>query len=192
MTVLAITTDTTNQLIAAGAALGGTIIGGLITFFTTVWQTRKSREAELAAGRRARAAEILGQVRVFLTDIDPVRIEVNLNAATTPNQLDALGARLDTLREKLATFAATFDDDQIMGRATQLEVALFNTNHHVRWLAGDRLKDRDATAARDHARLWHEQARLLVSIVLDLVRGRDVAELGAQLDPQVEKIPPVL
>jgi hypothetical protein len=47
----------------AGAALAGTIIGGLITFFTR----SAERKAEAEAARRARVAEFIGRVRTFLT-----------------------------------------------------------------------------------------------------------------------------
>jgi hypothetical protein len=81
MGLLALDTGTTNQLIAAGAALGGAIIGGVVAFATTLLQNRQAREArevEGASARRGRAAEILGRARVFLTDVDPARIGINV------------------------------------------------------------------------------------------------------------------
>jgi hypothetical protein len=194
MSVLALASDTTNQLIAAGAALGGAIIGGLLTFMTALIQNRQAREAreaEAANARRARAGEILGRVRVFLTDVDPARIGINVNKETTPNQLEALGVRLNVLRDELAMFAASFDDDAVMTRIAQLEVALFNTFNQSSWHASDLLRNRDALVSLEVAQGWHGQAGLLVRIVLELVRGRDVADLEAALakiDPKAKAL----
>lgn len=196
--VLALASATTNQLITAGAALGGAIIGGLITLRTTAIQNRyarEAREAEAASARRARAAEILGRVRVFLTDVDPARIGINVNAETTPQQLEALGVRLNVLRDELSMFAVSFDDGTVMGRTGQLEVALFNTFHHSGWHASDLLRNRDALVSLEVAQRWHLQAALLAGIVLDLVRGRDVTEFEdalAKIDPAAKDLPQVL
>jgi hypothetical protein len=192
---LALASETTNLLITAGAALGGAIIGGLITLWTTAIQNRharEAREAEAGSARRARAAEILGRARVFLTDVDPARIGINVNAEATPKQLEALGVRLNVLRDELSMFAASFDDDAVMARTAQLEVALFNTFHHASWHASDLLRNRDALVSLEVAQRWHGQAGLLVRIVLELVRGRDVADLEAalaEIDPAAKDLP---
>jgi hypothetical protein len=196
MGLLALDTGTTNQLIAAGAALGGAIIGGVVAFATTLLQNRQAREArevEGASARRGRAAEILGRARVFLTDVDPARIGINVNQDTTSKQLEALGVRLNVLRDELSMFAGSFDDDAVMGRTAQLEVALFNTFHHSTWHPSHLLRNRDALASLEVAQRWHHQALILV-MVLELVRGRDIADLEAALvknDPKAAELPPV-
>jgi hypothetical protein len=48
-------------------------------------------------------------------------------------QLDELRIRLDVLRNELSMFAATFDDDDVMARTAQLEVALFNPFNQASW-----------------------------------------------------------
>jgi hypothetical protein len=74
-------------------------------------------------------------------------------------------------------FAGADEDDRVMARIGELEVALFNTLHWVRWHASDLLNNRDALDSLSDAQWWHARATALVRIVLDLVRGRDVAEL---------------
>jgi hypothetical protein len=59
---------------AAVAAIGGAFIGTVGTLDATWLQNRHAegeRKATAAAASRHRAAEILGRVRTFLTDIDP-------------------------------------------------------------------------------------------------------------------------
>jgi hypothetical protein len=180
MNLLAVTADTTNQLIAAGAALGGAIIGGVITLIGTVLQNRHAtgeRKAEAATARRERAAAVLGRVRTFLTDANPERVGINVNAERTPQELDALSVRLSALRDELSMFAGADEDDRVMAWTAELEIALFNTLHSVRWHAGDLLRNRDARASLSDAQWWHLRATALVRIVLDLVRGRNVAQL---------------
>jgi hypothetical protein len=180
MDVLGLAPETTNQLIAAGAALGGPIIGGVITLIGTVLQNRharRERQAEAAAARRERAAAILGRVRTFLTDANPERIGINVNAERTPQELEELSARLGALRDELSMFAGADEDDRVMAQTAELEVALFNTLYWVRWHASDLLRHRDPLDSLRTAQHWHLRATALVRIVLDLVRGRDVAEL---------------
>jgi hypothetical protein len=181
---LTLANDSTTALIAAGAALGGTIIGGLITFGTAWFQTRDARAqraAEAAAARRDRAAAILGRVRTFLTDIEPARIGINVNPETTPQTMEALALRRDTLREELSIFAAAAEDDRLMDRAGKLEVALFNVYHWVHWHAHDMLRHAGGLHSLHMAEWEHAKATVLVRIVHDLVRGRDVAEAEAAL-----------
>ena len=181
MNVLALAADTSSQVITAGAALCGAIIGVLGTLATTVWQDRRAqavRKADAETARRERAAAILGRVRTFLTDADPVRIGINVNPETTPQALEALKGRLDTLRDELSVFGAAADDDRVMVRAAELEVALFSTFHFVTWHAHDLLGHvNNVLRSLERAQLWHLKANTLVTLVLDLVRGREVAEL---------------
>jgi hypothetical protein len=185
MDVLAVSAETTDRLITAGTVLAGAIIGGLITVFVTWLQNRHARserKAEAQVARRARAAAVLGRARTFLTDITPERIGINVDPQATPEQLQALKARLDTLRDELSVFAAADDDEAVMSRAAELEVALFNTFHWVSWHASDLLRHRDAMDSLRRAQQAHLRATTLIRIVLDLVRGRDVSELDAQLE----------
>ena len=180
MSVLAVAAETTNQLIAAGAALGGAIVGGVITLIGTVLQNRHAtgeRQAEAAKARRERAAAVLGRVRTFLSDATPERVGINVNAERTPQELEALSVRLSALRDELSMFAGADEDDRVMARTAELEVALLNTLHWVSWHASDLLRNRDALDSLSAAQWWHVRATALVRIVLDLVRGRDVAEL---------------
>jgi hypothetical protein len=182
--VLALAAETTSALIAAGAALGGTVIGGLITLFTARLQNRHARaerQAEAAAARRARAAEIIGRVRTFLTDIDPARVGFNVNPETTPDEMKALAGRLNTLRDELSVFSAAADDDRVMAATAKLEVAVFNTFNRVSWHARDLLTHGGGPDSYNAAHLEHLRAMTLVRTVLDLVRGRDVVELETQL-----------
>jgi hypothetical protein len=192
VTSLALATGTANQLIAAGAVVTGAIIGGLITLFTTRQQNqhaREERETAAQAARRARAAEILGRVRTFLTDAHPERIGFNVNPETTPKVLEALKVRLNTLRDELSIFAAGADDDRVLNRAAELEVSLFNTVHSVSWHASDLLSHRDLEPTYSQAMREHLRASILVRIVLDLTRGRDTAELEAELHRVDEQSP---
>lgn len=178
--VLALASDTTNLLIAGGLTLAGVVIGGVITLIGIPLQhryARRERQAEAAAARRERAAAILGRVRTFLTDAAPERIGINVNAERTPQEIDELSARLSVLRDELSMFAGADEDDRVMAQTADLEVALFNTLHWVRWHAGDLLRHRDAIESLSTAQWWHARATALVRIVLDRVRGRDVAEL---------------
>jgi hypothetical protein len=180
----AFASETTTQLIAAGAALGGVIIGGVITLIVTVLQNRHARSERLAAAavaRRDRAAVVLGRVRTWLNDVTPERIGINVNAERTPQELDALSVRLNSLRDELSVFALADEDDRVMDRAGRLEIALFNTFHQVSWHASDLLRNRDALGSLDIARWWHLRATILVRMVLDLVRGRDVAKIESAL-----------
>jgi hypothetical protein len=85
--------------------LGAAAIGAVAAIEGVVLQSRyasaERREATVAA-RRVRAAEILGRVVTFLTDIEPARIGFNVNQATTPEQMKALAVRLNTLRDERA------------------------------------------------------------------------------------------
>lgn len=85
------------------------------------------------AARRARTAQVLGRARVFLTDADPDRLGINVNAEATPKLIEALEARLNVLRDEVSVFAAEADDDHLTTRAAELEVALFNALH---WASG--------------------------------------------------------
>jgi hypothetical protein len=184
MDLVALAPETTSALIAAGAALGGTVIGGLITLFTARLQNRHARaerQAEAAAARRARAAEILGRVRTFLTDLDPARVGFNVNPETTPDEMKALAGRLNTLRDELSVFSAAADDDRVMAATAKLEVALFNTFNRVSWHARDLLTQGGGLDSYNAAHREHLRATTLVRIVLDLVRGREVVELETQL-----------
>jgi hypothetical protein len=99
-----------------------------------------------------------------------------VNAERTPKELDALSARLDSLREELSMFAGADEGDRVIARRAELEAALSNTFHQVSWHASDLLRNRDALGSLGIARWWHLRATTLVRVVLDLVRGRDVAE----------------
>jgi hypothetical protein len=66
---------------------------------------------------------------------------MNVNPVTTPEKMEALRLRLDTLRDELSVFSAAADDDR-MNRTAEFEVALFNTFHKVSWHASDLLRDR--------------------------------------------------
>jgi len=136
--VLLLAADTTTLI----AALGGTLIGGLISLLATWLQNRyarSQRQAEAVAARRARAAEILGRVRIFLTDVEPARVGFNVNAERTPVEMEALAGRLNMLRDELSVFSAGADDDQVMDATAKLEVALSNTFNRVSWHARDLL-----------------------------------------------------
>jgi hypothetical protein len=89
-----------------------------------------------------------------------------------------LTVRLNALRDELSMFAGADEDDRVMARTAELEVALFNTLHWVKWHASDLLRYRDGVLdSLSDAQWWHARATALVRIVLDLVRGRDVKEL---------------
>jgi hypothetical protein len=110
---------------------------------------------------------------------------MNVNPVTTPEKMEALRLRLDTLRDELSVFSAAADDDRheqngrIRSRAVQ-HVPLGE-------LACERPpKRQDAVDPYNAAEEVHLKALTLVRIVLDLVRGRDVAQLEAQLR-QLEK-----
>lgn len=184
MDILPLAAETTGQLIAAGAVLVGVILGGLITLLTASLQNRHARaerKATAAAARRARAAEILGRARTFLTDIDPARIGFNVNPETTPQEMAAHAGRLNTLRDELSVFAAADDDDRVMDTTAKLEVALFNTFNQVSWHARDLLSHGGGLDSYNVAKREHVRATTLVRIVLDLVRGREVEEPEDQL-----------
>ena len=170
---------------AAIAALAGTVLGGLISFLTTLYQNRQAqaaRENDAAAARIGRAADILGLVRVFLTDANPARLGINLNAETTPTEFEALTVRLNALRDALSVFAAGADDEHLTTRAANLEVALFNAFNQAKWHVSDLMRNRDALASLKVAEIAHLKAQTLLAIVLGLVHGRDVSELEATLD----------
>jgi hypothetical protein len=135
------------------------------------------RQAEAATARRERAAAVLGRVRTFLSDATPERLGINVNAGGTPQELEALTVRLSVLRDELSMFAGADEDDRVMARTAELEVALLNALNWVGWHASDLLRSRDALDSLSAAQWWHVRATALVRIVLDLVRGRDVAEL---------------
>lgn len=184
--------ETTIALIALLGGLLGVVIGGGITLGTTWWQTKVAREEHQrsdAAARHRRAAEILGRVRTWLTDIDPERTGINVNQTTTPDDLDALKARLDVLRDELSIFAAADEDDQVATRTVHLEVALFNTHNRVSWHAGDLIHNRNALTSLREAKLEHDRASALIGIVLGLVTRRDTAELERHLRELDEALP---
>lgn len=193
MNVLALAPETTSALIAAGAVVVGAILGGFITGGVTWLQTRHAtseREASAAAHRRARAASILGRARVFLTDIHPDRVAFNVNPEVTPKEFESLAVRLNVLRDEISVFAATEEDDLTMGSAARLEVALSNAFNSSSWLAGDLLAHRGTQDSVDAAKRKHFRASVLVRIVLDRVRGRDVAEYEAHLQ-RLDKPTPI-
>jgi hypothetical protein len=106
---------------------------------------------------------------------------MNVNAERTPQELQALSVRLNALRDELSMFAGADEDDRVMVRTAELEVALFNTFNKVSWHASDLLRNADAVDSLRIAQHWHVKATALVRIVLDLVRGRDVTALEAGL-----------
>jgi hypothetical protein len=143
---------------------------------------RSERRAEAAAARRERTAAVLGRVRTFLTDVTPERIGLNVDPTRTPPELDALTVRLSALRDELSILAGADEDDRVMERAANLEVALYNLMHWDKWHVSDLLSHRSAEQSLGLAQHWLARATILVRIVLDLVRGRDVAELESQLN----------
>jgi hypothetical protein len=166
------------------AALLGAFLGGTITFVTTLLQNRHAdalREQDASASQQARVAKVLGRARVFLSDIEPARIGLNVNAETTPPELDELADHLKVLREEISMFAMSVGDDQVFVRAMELEATLFTTFIHVRRHAADLLSGRDAIVSYETAERSFLRAGLLIAIVRDLVRRRDVTELEFQL-----------
>lgn len=86
------------------------------------------------------------------------------------------------LRDELLVFAAADEDERVATATAKLEVAIYNTFHFVSWHARDLLTHRDAALDMfKHAEHEHLKAMTLERLVLDLLRGRDVAELEAEL-----------
>jgi hypothetical protein len=113
-----------------------------------------------------------------------------VNPETWPQQREALAARLGTLRDELLVFAMAEEDEQVMERKAQLEVAIFNALNQTSWHARDLLTNWDSDASDNAAEWEHRRAITLARIVLRLVRGLDVAEREAvlrQLDDEKKK-----
>jgi hypothetical protein len=124
-------------------------------------------------------------VRTLLQDLEPTRIGVNLNKETTPAQLTEIERRWSPLRDELSVFAASDEDPRVTDAAGRLEVAVFNTHNRVSWHVHDLITPRPGSPTLDmyeQAKEEHLRATVLVRIVLDLVRGRDVAEFESVLE----------
>lgn len=104
-----------------------------------------------------------------------------MNPATTPKEMEALARRLNMLRDELSVFAAADDDDRVVDTTAKLEVALFNTFNRASWHAHDLLTRSGGLDSYNEAKREHVRATALVRIVLDLVRGREIEALEAQL-----------
>jgi hypothetical protein len=163
---------------ASGIAVMGTLLGTWLQ----LRHARREQKAAAAAARRQRAAEILGRVRTLLQDLEPARIGANVNREWTPSEMNDLKRRWLPLRDELSVFAAADEDPRVTDAAGRLEAAVFNTHNqvslHVRELLTRRGSGLDAY---EQARKEHLRATVLVRIVLDLLRKRDVAELEARL-----------
>ena len=171
------------ELVLIGT-LGGAAIGASTTLGVTYIQdrlARRDRKAEAQAARRARAANVLGRVRILLADLEPTRLGFNVNE-NSPEQLRAINARWLSLREEVSVFAAGDEDPIVMDAAAKLDVAVSNTINRASWhihdlrTGGAHAGDMYQLAVEEHA-----AATARVRLVLDLVRGRDVAELEQTL-----------
>ena len=170
---------------ATALAVAGTLLGTWLQ----LRHARGEQEKLAETARRERAAEILGRVRTLLEDLEPARVGVNVNGETTPAQLSDLAQRWLPLRDELSVFAAADEDPRVTDAAGRLAVAVSNTQNRVAWHVSDLLGRQSSMLSAqamldilDQAKEEHRRANLLVRVVLDLVRGRDVADLEARLE----------
>src|SRR3954463_3900751 len=117
------------------AALG--IAGTLAATMLQLRHTKRERERDAMAARRARAAAVLGRVRTLLADMEPARIGINAHPKETPALLDASRNRWQSLRDELSIFAAADEDPAVVDAAAKLDVAVSNTLSRVAWHAQD-------------------------------------------------------
>ena len=100
---------------AAAIAVAGTL---LATWFQ-LRHARREREDASQADLLARAAAVIGPIRRLLTDLEPDRIHINLNAET-PKHLRDLNQRWMPLRDALSTFAASASSPQVTDTGAKL------------------------------------------------------------------------
>ena len=164
--------------------LGASVVAVLGTLAATALQhryARRDRKTQEQAERRRRAANVLGPVRTLLADLEPTRVGFNVNEET-PKQLKAVEERWATLRDEVSVFAAGEEDPRVMDAAAKLEVGVSNTINRVGWHVHDLLAGGvRALDTYEQARQQHAEATVRVRIVLDLVRGRDVAQVEQTL-----------
>ena len=165
--------------------LGASAIAVLGTLAATLLQVRHARgqaERDAASARRSRAGQVLGRVRTLLADIEPDRIVINLHPDRTPRDLAAIEARWAPLRDELSIFAAADESPDVTADAAKLEVAVGNTLNRLGWEVQDRLTHVHSKETLEQARTEWTLANILIRIMLDRVRGVDVAELQARVD----------
>jgi hypothetical protein len=147
--------------ITALAALGGQAIAGLI-------QGRNQERVE-ARQRRERAAEVLAEVRAYLTDVSPDRLGFNANPERSPETLMELRERRERIRIPLLTLAGSHPSREVRELARRLEVETANTQHWADWFIADLLRSRDVESARGDANQHHEEALRLLDDLLDAI-----------------------
>jgi hypothetical protein len=146
--------------ITAAAALGGQAIAGLL-------QGRNQERVE-DRQRRDRAAEVLAEVRAFLTDASPDRIGINASQERSPEVLRELGERRERIRIPLFTLAG-HPSPHVRRLAQQLEVEVANMLHMAGFFVSDLLRSTAPGTTREQANQHHTAALGLLDQVLDAI-----------------------
>ncbi len=130
----------------------------------------RNQERVQARQRRDRAAEVLAEVRAYLTDATPDRLGFNASEERSPQTLVALRERRDRFRVPLLTLAGSHPSAAVRSLARQLEVAVANTQVADEWFIGDLLgRTSDARPAREEAIRQHEKAGRLCDQLLNAI-----------------------
>jgi hypothetical protein len=113
--------------VEALAALGGVVLGAVLTYFSD------RRQQDRAARERwaERASETLADVEMLLTAAHPPRAALGLGA----HGVFLLREQSDTVRRAVAVLAAGHPDGVVRELAGRLEAALYNTLSMVESLA---------------------------------------------------------
>lgn len=148
---------------AAGAALGAQGIAGRIQ--------RRNQERTEGSQRRERAAEVLAEVRAFLTDAHPDRLAFNAGEDRSEKTLTDLRERRERIRIPLLTLAGSHPFRKVRDLARRLEIAMANTLTTGHWLVSDLLQYRgDLLENREEAKRNHEEASSLLDELLEAIQ----------------------
>jgi hypothetical protein len=148
--------------ITALAALGGQAIAGLIQ--------GSNQERVEAMQRREQAAEVLAEVRAYLTDATPDRLGFNASKDRSPQTLRELRQRRDQFRIPVLTLAHSHPSQEVRDLARRLDVAVANTQISGEWFISDLLgRTGDSRQAREDAISHHTEALSLLDQLLGTI-----------------------
>jgi hypothetical protein len=112
-----------------------------------------------------RAAETLADTQMFLTDLHPDRIALNLDPVRTPLYVEELGKQSRLIRREVSVLAAGHPDSRVRSKARDLEPLIGRTWSSVSWLVTDMVRNRDFKEERDRAtELWSLSDQLVKAI----------------------------
>jgi hypothetical protein len=118
---------------------------------------REQRRAADMAQWRDSAADVLGRVREFMTDVHPQRVTFNYRPGTEQEIMQALNAKWEALREPTARLAIGHPSARARELADEVVSGLHRTLNWVGWALSELAGHRSFTQFLDEAMKEWEQ-----------------------------------